>query len=380
MKSKMEMKMEKKKVPNYWDYLGLRPLLSLQGGLGTDEGQLQTDELHFIITHQSLELWFKLMLAELRLARDHLSSPKLEEKEVPHVVHHLRRVSEILKLATRTFGVMETLTPQDFMGFRDKLTPASGFQSFQMREIELLMGIDWASRVKYGKVDPLDHIRKLAGQSDAGELAVQKIDAVLQETTLRDALHAWLYRTPIQGSVPSTGNEATDVIAVEQFIEEYTQAVRKHHESQRDRLIESSVGKSEEITKKFETQSQVAKDYLFAMDIEDEERRVFVRRYRAALTFIESYRELPLLAWPRLLIDAIVEVESQMVMFRHRHARAVERIIGRRVGTGGSSGVNYLDATTSIRIFTDLWAVRTLLLPKEQRPPLQNLEMYTFQS
>ena len=64
---------------------------------------------------------------------------------------------------------------------------------------------------------------------------------------------------------------------------------------------------------------------------------------------------------PRLLIDAIVEVESQMVMFRHRHARAVERIMGRRVGTGGSGGVDILDAT-SIRIFTDLWAVRTLLL------------------
>ena len=74
--------MDKKNVPNYWDYLRLRPLLSLQGGLGLDEESLQTDELHFIITHQSLELWFKLMLAELRLARDHLSSPRLEEKKV----------------------------------------------------------------------------------------------------------------------------------------------------------------------------------------------------------------------------------------------------------------------------------------------------------
>ena len=371
----MEEHMEKKHVPNYWDYLRLRPLLSLQGGLGFHEEELQTDELHFIITHQSLELWFKLMLAEIRLARDHLSSPKLEEEEVPHVVHHLRRVSEILQLATRTFGVMETLTPQDFMGFRDKLTPASGFQSFQMREIELLLGIDWASRVKYGNVDPLDHIRKLAGQSDAGELAVQKIDAVLRETTLRSALHAWLFRTPIQGSIPA---KETDNEVVEHFIEEYTQAVEQHHNTQRDQLIESSVGNAEEITAKFTIQSQAAKDYLFAVDIEDEERRRFVRRYRAALTFIESYRELPLLAWPRLLIDAIVEVESQMVMFRHRHARAVERIIGRRVGTGGSSGVNYLDATTSIRIFTDLWAVRTLLLPKELRPPLKNIEMYHF--
>ena len=63
--------------------------------MGLDEEQLQTDELHFIITHQSLELWFKLMLAELRLARDHLSSPKLEEQEVPHYIRTHQRFHNI---------------------------------------------------------------------------------------------------------------------------------------------------------------------------------------------------------------------------------------------------------------------------------------------
>ena len=367
---------DQKKIPNYWDYLRLKPLLGLQGGLGVNEEDLQNDELHFIVTHQSLELWFKLMLAELRLARNHLASPNLPEEQVPHVVHHLRRVSEILRLATRTFGVMETLTPQDFMNFRDKLTPASGFQSFQMREIELMMGIDWGGRVKYGKVDPLDHIRKLAGTSEAGPLAVERIDAALAETSLRDALHRWLFRTPIQGS---NSDDEGDEEAIEAFLISYANAVQKHHESQRDRLIESSVGRMDAITAKFAENTRIAREYLFAHDIEDKSRRRFVRRYRSALVFIESYRELPLLAWPRLLIDAIVEVESQMVMFRHRHARAVERIIGRRIGTGGSSGVDYLDKTTQIRIFTDLWTVRTLLLPKALRPELQHPDFYGFQ-
>ena len=86
-----------------------------------------------------------------------------------------------------------------------------------------------------------------------------------------------------------------------------------------------------------------------------------VNRARAGLLFIESYRELPLLAWPRTLIDAVVALEEAMLLWRTSHARMVERIIGRRIGTGGSSGVDYLDMTTRYRIFVDLWAVRTLL-------------------
>ena len=88
---------DKEKVPNYWDYLKLADLLKLQGGLEEDETQLETDELHFIITHQSLELWFKLILAELRAARNQLNSPTVPEKQVPRVVYHIRRVVAIMR-------------------------------------------------------------------------------------------------------------------------------------------------------------------------------------------------------------------------------------------------------------------------------------------
>ena len=80
-----------------------------------------------------------------------------------------------------------------------------------------------------------------------------------------------------------------------------------------------------------------------------------IDRSRAGLLFIESYRELPLLTWPRKLIDALVELEESMVKWRHAHARMVERIMGRRIGTGGTSGVDYLDWTSQYRIFKDLW-------------------------
>ena len=97
-----------------------------------------------------------------------------------------------------------------------------------------------------------------------------------------------------------------------------------------------------------------------------------VDRPRAGLLFIESHRDLPLLSWPRTLIDRMIELEESMVKWRHSHARMVERIIGRRIGTGGSSGVDYLDATTKYRVFTDLWSVRTILVKSELRPPISD--------
>ena len=116
---------------------------------------------------------------------------------------------------------------------------------------------------------------------------------------------------------------------------------------------------------------------MFAEDIEGEE-RARIRRIRAGVLFIESYREVPLLAWPRLLLDLIVELEQQLLLFRNRHARMVERIIGRRPGTGGSEGVGYLDKTLSYRVFVDLWAIRTALLPPASLPPLEQPERYGF--
>jgi tryptophan 2,3-dioxygenase len=71
-------------------------------------------------------------------------------------------------------------------------------------------------------------------------------------------------------------------------------------------------------------------------------------------------------------------MEELFVLWRTRHARMVERVIGRRVGTGGSSGVDYLDETARYRIFPELWAVRTLLLPRAILPPLQKPEVYSF--
>jgi tryptophan 2,3-dioxygenase len=362
--------------PAYWDYLRLDTLLDLQSGLEGDESQLMPDELHFIIVHQAFELWFKLSLRELRLARDHLAAPRVPEERIPYVVHHLRRVTEIFKLAVDQFRVMETLTPQDFLAFRDKLIPASGFQSFQMRELEILLGLEEQQRLAYAGSDPLDHIRKLAGGSAAGKLAWDRISAAREEKTLREALHDWLYRTPIHGSAPG---DPGDTGAVDRFLGTYFAKLEELNRGKLSRLVESLGSDPAKVRASLQVGEDQAREFLFAEDVPEGDRER-ARRVRAGVLFVESYRELPLLAWPRLLVDTVVELEEQLVIWRSRHARMVERIIGRRMGTGGSSGVDYLDQTARYRVFTELWAVRTILLPRDDLPPLENPHVYGFVS
>jgi tryptophan 2,3-dioxygenase len=355
-------------TPTYWDYLRLPQLLDIQAGLGDDPAAIGHDELHFIIVHQAYELWFKLAISQLRLARDELARPTVDEETIPHVVHHLRRVIEIMRLCVDQFAVMETLTPQDFLDFRDKLMPSSGFQSFQMREFEILLGLEDMMRVTYGKVHPLEHIQKLAEGSPGGALAWGTISRARTEVNLRAALHAWLYRTPIQGSSPE---DEGDEEVVQAFLQEYLDKGRERRKLQLARLIEVSADAAEGLNARFAAQEVANEEWLMTEDPR-------LRRTRAAALFIESYRRLPLLAWPRLLLDTAVELEEQVVLFRTRHARMVERLIGRRVGTGGSSGVDYLDQTTKYRIFTELWAVRSMLSPRAALPTLQNPERYGF--
>lgn len=362
-------------TPSYWDYLKLDTLLDLQSGLDPNEDNLLPDELHFIIVHQVYELWFKLVIRSIRLARDELSKPTVAEEVIPNVVHHLRRLSAILSLCVQQFEVMETLTPQDFLAFRDKLIPSSGFQSFQMREMEILLGLDESQRILYGKIDPLEHIRVMGGKSPAGKLAWSRIVQARSEMSMLEALNEWLYRTPIQGSQP---DDEGDELVVSTFLDAYLDAADTHHASGLSRLV-AALGeeKRETLETRINSSKESARQFLFAEDVSEDE-RPRIRRIRASVLFIESYRQLPLLAWPRLLLDLIVQTEQQLLLFRNRHVRMVERIIGRRTGTGGSSGVGYLDKTLSYRIFVDLWAIRTALLPTYALPPLQNPEAYGF--
>jgi tryptophan 2,3-dioxygenase len=95
-------------APTYGEYLRLEELLALQQG---HDGSPSSDELHFIIVHQNFELWFKLVISELRAARDILDCDYVAETRIPRAVHHLRRVIETFRLMAQQWKVMETLTP-----------------------------------------------------------------------------------------------------------------------------------------------------------------------------------------------------------------------------------------------------------------------------
>ena len=351
----------------YGGYLQLNELLSLQDGPEGYSPAPSNDEQHFIVVHQAFELWFKLILRELKEARQLMNQERIEEATIPQVVHHLERVSEIFRLLADQWKVMETLSPQDFLAFRDRLGTSSGFESWQMRELEVLLGLENEQRI--GGMDPLHHMKHLAEQGKVPAQALADFESTVSEPSLNDVLNAWLARTPIHGSSPG-GDE--DPAVVRSYVDSHLNAMREHGEHVIKHMV--AIGHGEESTVRPRIEAGVAGAERFLLDNGEPVRS------RAGLLFIESYRELPLLSWPRRLIDSFVELEQAMLLFRTHHARMVERMIGRRMGTGGSSGVDYLDATTKYRVFVDLWAVRTLLVKRDALPQLDDAEFYGFNS
>jgi len=349
----------------YGGYLQLDELLTLQDGPQGYSPTPSNDEQHFIIVHQAFELWFKLILRELKEAHTLLNQEHVPEEKLPQMVHHLDRVTEIFRLLSNQWKVMETLTPQGFLAFRDKLGTSSGFESWQMRELEVILGLDNTQRM--GGMDPLLHMKKLADEGKITASVLANFEATSNAPSLREALSSWLARTPINGSL--AGSEG-DSKVVEGFVEGHVQAMRAHGEEVIAHIVAIGHGEEAPVRSRIEAGTEQAAEFLRPDGI--------ISRSRAGLLFIESYRELPLLSWPRKLIDAFVGLEQSMILFRSAHARMVERMIGRRMGTGGSSGVDYLDATTKYRVFVDLWAVRTMLVKREALPDVEQADFYGF--
>lgn len=363
------------KKASYWDYIRVEELLHLQRGLEADEQDVSNDEIRFIVIHQIDELWFKLVLRELATARDLFAKPHVPEDALAGAVQSLKRVTICFDLAAQHFRLMETMRTQDYLTFRDKLNPASGFQSAQMREIEILMGLDDDDRIPFGKEGSyLEALKSDDGSPSPAHARVTK--RVADTPTLKDAVRQWLHRTPIHGSLPEQEGDAD---AVSAWTESYYQGHQKMHErAMRVAVDAQALTPADEarLRARYEGQLAGARRHLDAEDVE-QDKRAFMRRLRAAILFVDSNRELPLLSWPGAIIDGLIECEQSMLAFRQRHARMVERVIGRRVGTGGSDGVAYLDQTAlQYRVFTEIWAGRTLLLPPELSPPIQNAAFY----
>jgi tryptophan 2,3-dioxygenase len=365
-----------KKPTAYWDYIKVEEILSLQGGLEEADAKLSNDEVLFITVHQIDELWFKLVLRELVGVRNLFAKAPVPEQALASAARGIRRMTILLGHVSAHFEVMETMTTRDYLAFRDKLNPASGFQSAQLREIEVLLGLGDDERIPLGHEG--SYMTALKSHDGSPSSAYKRVEARLADKpTLRDAVHEWLYRTPIQGSMPGQPDDAAKVRA---FIDAYCKSHAKcaHEALSLAKGMALTSADAERLEKRYQAEIDGARAYLEAREV-PEDRRAQASRIRAALVFLESYRELPLLAWPRVILDELVAFEQAFVIFRQRHARMVERVIGRRTGTGGSSGVDYLDQTAvKYRIFRDVWAVRTILVRQAELPALENAESYGF--
>lgn len=340
----------------YADYLDLDRLLSTQNLESTAHGDTVHDEMLFIVVHQSYELWFKQILWELDSIIDIFEQDFVDEQHMGTAVSRLRRITEIQGLLVSMIAVLETMTPLDFLDFRDYLFPASGFQSAQFRIVENKLGMRRSDRLflagnEYtARFDPEDR---------------QAVEAVEQERSLFDLVERWLERTPFL--------DHEDF----HFWEAYQEAV--HDRLQADRaVVESNPNLTEEERKdQLEDFESVLGQYdaLFDPDKHELERaagrlRMSQRAFQAAV-FITLYRDQPALQEPSRLLELLMDVDEGFTTWRYRHAQMALRMIGRRVGTGGSAGARYLEKSAQrSRVFGDLLNLSTFLVPRADRPDL----------
>lgn len=371
--------MSQKQPTTYWDYIKVEDLLGLQSGLEENDEGLANEEVLFVVVHQIYELWFKVVLRELTSARDLFTSEIVAEQELSGVVERLRRIATIFGVASSHFAVVETIGTRAYLAFRDKLMPASGFQSAQLRQIEIMFGLEEDRRIPLGPKG--SHMAALHAPGGGSSPALERVERTLADRpNFREALDGWLARTPIDAVRGAAGEPESDVEGfVERYLEAHGRVVaasRDHAQGVAEAATRDVEGERARLAGVYEKERAGVEAFLRPPH---DPARPDRARVRAAVVFLETYRELPLLAWPREVLAAVIEVEQAFVIFRQRHARMVERVIGRRTGTGGSAGVAYLDQTAlEYRIFDDLWAVRTLLLPEAASPALRDPSFYGF--
>ncbi len=340
----------------YAEHLQLERLLSCQVRQSEKHGRPAHDEMLFIVVHQAYELWFKQILFELERVQATFSGPEVDDRSLGKVVQGLGRVVEIQKLLLQQLDVLETMTPLDFLDFRDLLFPASGFQSVQFRLLETCLGLRRADRLS---LDERPYDARLPGADR------QRLRDAEGRPSLSDQIEGWLERTPFVS------------VAGYDFREVYRQAVTEMLESEA-----ALVGSNRALG---DTEKAAEIDALKAArarfeSIFDEERHRALRAQgqwhlswqalQAAL-FINLYRDEPALQLPFALLSRLMDIDETMTSWRYRHALLVQRMIGRKVGTGGSSGHDYLRRTAEQhRVFADLFALSTFFIPRSQLPAL----------
>eukprot|EP00062_Callorhinchus_milii_P020575 gi/632976368/ref/XP_007904756.1/ PREDICTED: tryptophan 2,3-dioxygenase [Callorhinchus milii] len=340
----------------YGEYLQLDKIINAQELESVKKGNMVHDEHLFIITHQAYELWFKQILWELDSVREIFQYGQVrDERNMLKVVSRIHRIAVILKLLVDQFAVMETMTALDFFDFRNYLVPASGFQSMQFRLMENKIGVLESLRVPYSRKHYRDNFK---GKENELLLLSE------QEPTLVQLVEQWLERTP--GLEPDGfdfwGKLNTNIdIGLRG---NYAEVQSKPDSEEKEEQLEELNRKKEVLTALFDEKRH---EHLLSKG----DRRLSYKALKGAL-MIYFYREEPRFQIPFQLLNSLMDIDTLITKWRYNHVCMVQRMIGSKLGTGGSSGYQYLRSTMSDRykVFGDLFNLATFLVPRHWIPKL----------
>lgn len=341
----------------YGEYLMLDKVLSAQRMLSVVDNRPVHDEHLFIVTHQAYELWFKQIIFELDSIREMLNIEDLEESKTLEILKRLNRIVLILKLLVDQVPILETMTPLDFMDFRTYLAPASGFQSLQFRLIENKLGVKTDQRVKYNQ-----KYSEAFGTESAAMEAIQKSE---NEPSMLDLIQKWLERTP---GLETDGFNfwAKFQASVEKFLAEQVHtAMQEPVEAARNYHLM-------DIEKRREVYRSIFDREVHEALVSRGDRRFSYKALQGAI-MITFYRDEPRFSQPHQMLTLLMDIDSLITKWRYNHVIMVQRMIGsQQLGTGGSSGYQYLRSTLSDRykVFLDLFNLSTFLIPRDAIPPL----------
>ncbi len=348
--------LEKNQQVHYQSYLQLDKILSAQKlRSGEINAKPAHDETLFIIIHQVYELWFKQIIHELQAVLDMFNQDLIDERSIGIAVADLDRVIEIQKVLVQQIRVLETMTSQDFLEFRSLLFPASGFQSFQFRLIEVMLGLKEMHRTTYGNVRYTDFFSK--------EQKAQ-LKYVEDGRSLLEAVTAWLERTPFLTL------EGFD------FLAEYKAAVGAMFDGERT-VVSNLTMSDEERTMRLEMIT--SNEQFFHRVLDPNEYKKLMKEgvmnlsYKATLAalLINLYQDEPILQMPYNLLRRLISIDELFTTWRFRHAQMTMNMLGKKPGTGGSAGHEYLLKTTAKHhVFNDLHNITTLLIPRSSLPEL----------
>jgi tryptophan 2,3-dioxygenase len=352
---KKETPGEKARPLYYADYIQIDRLLGSQQMQSALHGRPAHDEMLFIIVHQAYELWFKQILWELDAVLATFRGARVAEEAVGQAVLRLGRIVEIQRVLIQQVDVLETMTPLDFLDFRDDLIPASGLQSAQFRLIENKLGMRRRDRLQ---LNDAPYTSRLSAEDAA------RVEASEKEPSLFDLIEGWLERTPFL----SFGEF--------DFWREYRRAVDAMLAA--DRASIRSNPTLTEGEKATQLAGVEATAHRFADLFEPEAGEPAVatgrhlsRRALQAALLINLYRDEPILHLPFRLLAVLADIERNFTTWRQRHAQMAMRMIGTRIGTGGTSGHEYLDrAAERHKVFSDLSALSSFFIPRSALPKL----------